>query len=699
MAHLAHNASDGDETIEGDDEVFNTSRRGVQIEATFNGSMRAGGVLCLCIDGILKASIPAGFITSTIHKSMRRARKGASLLSLVVQGAIIAASHRLTAAAMDATCVEARKAAVQGKAMLTQVSNRFLISFLEEGALVMSTSSDAELLAGWLVEFIAATNDLKRAPDVLAIAECCIRARRLVHSLVEAAAPLPRGRLISFLAIDGTADECAQAGVDRLLPQLSSVRDWREHMVDAQPFKTKGRRIAFLERMRQRAMPPYLRTLLSVSTDHNEYAQQLFRAVLIEEAIAPRDPHASGSTMSATPLEIEPGLPEGFDSYEAVVGAFGIKDVHTGQGSWEEFLVRGCMVEQESDEVVLGRSVVDWRRRYVAMRRNFPPERVTGRKRPQLACSGTAVDEVPTKAAKAAKATKAVNVDAAHTKTPTLWAMRFKDAVLAQLPTSAHKARVVMEVDEDGMLTGVCTKVFLHRSGYYKTWRHYAVLRTVLPSTVTEWSFNDESLEIRFPPLPGFRKLPVEAATHTACSFGINVRVIDQRVVGVTELKTGSSVASHALDRATDLCNFLVCATALRAMGVGDVSPRNFLVGSNTDGLPHLFAIDMSDRATKAPGGALERVVFVDDIFTCKLGSGDELRSTIDTFLNNNDAKELLLLGLKKLTPELAAAMLHTPLPRGAGPLPLQEQFTPSDVSRMEEWMAVLQSHLVTVHA
>ncbi len=65
-----------------------------------------------------------------------------------------------------------------------------------------------------------------------------------------------------------------------------------------------------------------------------------------------------------------------FETFEQAVRQFGIRDVHTGRGDFEEFLDKGCHVEQMPEEwLILNQSAKQWNDRYLALRRAIPPAR------------------------------------------------------------------------------------------------------------------------------------------------------------------------------------------------------------------------------------------------------------------------------------------------------------------------------------
>ena len=124
---------------------------------SFKGGMRGGGSLTMVKDGALVGVLPANMLTSTVHKAQRRARIGAPLLDLLLQSMIYGVLKRLMSGPTESSA----------KAALTQVLNRFIISFLEEGVLMACEQTTARTVVNHLSNLINAITAMKSEIDTM----------------------------------------------------------------------------------------------------------------------------------------------------------------------------------------------------------------------------------------------------------------------------------------------------------------------------------------------------------------------------------------------------------------------------------------------------------------------------------------------------------------------------------------------------
>lgn len=192
-----------------------------------------------------------------------------------------------------------------------------------------------------------------------------------------------------------------------------------------------------------------------------------------------------------------------------------------------------------------------------------------------------------------------------------LFAQRFADKYVAQLPTGKHKARVVLEYDaEANQLTGITTKIFYSQASYAKTRRQYENFKAILPGTVSEWEFDDAGLTITFPRLPATSPItPIEGENFTLRDsfFETKLKVVDVSKFGYNVLKVKSHVDPRVVASPRLLCDLITSVVVQRAIGITDVGPRQFLCFDDTNReydcsdpspLTCLLAIDMSDGST-----------------------------------------------------------------------------------------------------
>ena len=605
------------------------------------GGIRGGGSLTMIKNGVVVGVLPANMLTSTVHKAQRRARKSAPLLDLLLQSMAYGVLKRLLANPKDASA----------KAALTQVLNRFAISFLEEGVLMACKVETAHAVVFKLKKMFETVNDMMfyinkiKSEDssaknqtwrCLAIGHA-INLRISVHKLVAIVSNTPRARFISILGADATDGDRPQ-GVEPLPEPLSHLHDWKQEITET-PYKNKQTQATFecsIEKMCQglswnndRSVE-IVRQLCSMPIKHNEYASMVWKYVFLETQVGPDLFRSQADAfVDSTPAYTgdQAGLPEGFETLEQVIDAFGIKDKHTGQGSFEEFVHKGSLVLQEpSDMIVFGHPIHWWRDRYVRLRTHVVPDTLK-RKR-----------ETP----------KVENMQSPMA----LFAQKFNNNYVPQLPTGKHKARVLLHYDPAcNQLTGRATKVFYSRDSYRKTRMQYEMFKGGFPSMVNDWVFNDDILTIEFPPLPGTNPIvPVEGESYTILDsfFDTKLKVVDVSKFGYTVLKVKSHVDPRVLASPRLMIDFITSIVLQRAIGITDVGPRQFLCiedidRAQDDGDPfpvtQLMAIDMSDGATYDDatrewlfrGDTLTEAIF-HSTASGKLGKDCPLRKTIDAF-------------------------------------------------------------------
>lgn len=314
----------------------------------FKGGIRGGGSLTIMKDGALVGVLPANLLTSTVHKAQRRARMGAPLLDLLLQSMIYAVMKRLLASPTESSA----------KAALTQVVNRFIISFLEEGVLMACSQSAARFLVNRLTKLVMELNEMKAAVAEghktidFDIQQGCtqraltaaVKARLHVSECVCAAARTPRGRFISVLGADALPQDRPK-NVTPLPKPLTSMHAWKTEITEA-PYKNNKTRIHYQKTI----MDMYNESndelaksiaygLCHMPTEHPEYASMVWRYAFLESQSGPgffRNQEHAFMQNTLPYNSNQAGLPDGFGTIEEVIDAFGIKDVHTGQGTFAE---------------------------------------------------------------------------------------------------------------------------------------------------------------------------------------------------------------------------------------------------------------------------------------------------------------------------------------------------------------------------
>jgi len=614
----------------------------------FNGGMRGGGSLKIVKDGAVVGVLPANMLTSTAHKTQRRAHFGAPLLDLLLQSMIYGVLKRILVNAKETSA----------KAALTQVINRFVISFLEEGVLITCTVTTAHSLMCNLRDLVDHLDQMKQAADNVHTIEdkykkqeqynfaikYAMEARKVAHKCVALCVNTPRARLISILGADA-APEDRPADVEALPDPLSHIHDWKVEITE-NAYKNKATlntfRMAIQKMMNE--WPPHCansllekkiaRMLWFMPIKHPEYASMVWRyAFLLKHSDAGFRSHAEAFLEDTPPYyEEDAGLPGPYQTMEEVIDAFGIKDVHTGQGTLVEFVTKGSVVCQEpSDMIVFGHSIAWWRERYVKLRTQVMPDKFK-RKRGsdhshQSKSTNDANDDESVAGTRSASSTTSSSASSNSNKVPriagnmqspmALFAQRFADKYVAQLPTGKHKARVVLESDaETNQLTGIATKIFYSQASYVKTRRQYEKFKAILPDMVSEWEFDDAGLTITFPRLPGTSPItPIEGENFTLRDsfFETKLKVVDVSNFGYNVLKVKSHVDPRVVASPRLLVDLITSVVVQRAIGITDVGPRQFLCfddpnrvqdcndafdPSDPSPLTRLLAIDMSDGST-----------------------------------------------------------------------------------------------------
>jgi len=668
----------------------------------FNGGMRGGGSLKIVKDGALVGVLPANMLTSTAHKTQRRAHFGAPLLDLLLQSMIYGVLKRILVNAKDTSA----------KAALTQVINRFVISFLEEGVLMTCTVTTAHSLVCKLRDLVDYIDQMKQAADNVHTIEdkykkqeqydfainYAMRARRVAHTCVAFCVNTPRARLISILGAD-VAPEDRPADVEALPDPLSHIHDWKVEITE-NAYKNKKTQSEFhmsvlnmVRDRKDRLMPQLekeiLRKLCFMPIKHPEYASMVWRYAFLLKHSEPGffRSHAEAFLEDAPPYEEEDaGLPGPYQTLEEVIDAFGIKDVHTGQGTFAEFVTKGSVVCHEpSDMIVFGHSIAWWRKRYVKLRTQVMPDKFK-RKRvsdhSDQSKSTNAVEDVNgdesvaetgstssmTSSPASSSSNKVPRVADKMQSPMALFAQRFADKYVAQLPTGKHKARVVLEYDaEANQLTGIATKVFYSQASYAKTRRQYENFKAILPEMVNEWEFDDAGLTITFPRLPETMPItPIEGENFTLRDsfFETKLKVVDVSKFGYNVLKVKSHVDPRVVASPRLLCDLITNVVVQRAIGITDVGPRQFLCFDDTNRvqgcndpsdpsepspLTRLLAIDMSDGSTYDDatrdalfrGNTLTEALF-GGMASGKLAKDCVLRKAIDEFGQHASHKDVL---------------------------------------------------------
>jgi len=602
--------------------------------STFKGGMRGGGSLTIVKDGAPVGVLPANMLTSTVHKAQRRARIGAPLLDMLLQSMIYSVLKRLLSGPTETSA----------KAALTQVLNRFIISFLEEGVLMACEQTTARTVVNHLSNLVDAITEMKTVIDEMhktidhSIQCTCkqraitsaIQARQLAHKCVVLVSNTPRARFISILGADATVEDRPDNVVELPSP-LNCIHAWKDEITET-PYKNKTTRINFqktiiemYEECEDNVAKSIARGLYQMPIEHAEYASMVWKYAFLELHSGPNffreQAHAFKSELPPyTPDQA--GMPEGFDTLEQVIDAFGIKDVHTGQGTYAEFVNKGSIVLQEpTDMVVFGHPIGWWRERYVRLRSQVVPDTL---KRKRAVKSNKSEASASLSSASPSKSRR----PAEDMQSPLAqYALRFDNQYVAQLPTGKHKARALLEHDaETNSLTGRATKIFYSYPSYVKTRRHYEAFKSVLPNMVNEWLFNDQYMAITFDIPPGTTPItPIEGESYTVRDsfFGTKLKVVDVSKFGYTVMKVKSETDARVLASPSLLFDFVTAVVVQRAMGITDVGPRQFLCVNNekneTDPV-ELMAIDMSDGTTYEPDARAS--LFKGDTFTNSLFAG-----------------------------------------------------------------------------
>ena len=688
------------------------------------GSMR-GGALHLFAAGRALGVVHSSMITSTIHKSMRRKDSGTCLLWLVMRCACkateraveLAVSYSPQRATLNAVELcdshTANKYSSQTRAMFTQVVNRFAISLLEEGALFLCSLSTARSVTRHLNALVTASMDLKQASSVRELRRAVAEFEVSLRNIMTLIYTVGRSRIISYLGMQARQEELDALELCRVPQSIECLQQWQDVMSQYK-VDTKSGYCNFISRIdgmidsTHKKAPRFLSSLARVGVRHHEFASMVYRAVVLCDAMAeqllrPSDDEDSTRVASAAPLRAS--LPDGYATYEQLVDDFGIRDVHTGQGTYEDFLSKGSLVEGEPETMVLfGSTLKQWRERYVSHRRAHPPVRKRARDRdPSRATTrpsaradaSSSSDTLPLSTTSAAHnpttnatmdtttdATKeqtndefdvsvfyASNEDARSAQGPVdaprshteqsakakklkSFSMGFQDKILAQKPTAAFKARVVMDVivvDSQEVLTFGCTKVFYDARAYKKTKLHYGWMKSLHPDMVSDWVFHDAIHQIYFPPPPGCKPMPLINVELIDCTTfdDVRIRVVDWSApnLPVFPLKIGSSLTANIDDM--DTFRLVQCCITQRMLGIGDVSPRNVLVqkldGAMEGAPPHrLWIIDMSDESTFDPTACQERRSFLQSIFTCRITETSRLAMMVGACIASSQSRSAL---------------------------------------------------------
>ena len=629
---------------------------------SFKGGMRGGGSLTMVKDGAIVGVLPANMLTSTVHKAQRRARIGAPLLDLLLQSMIYGVLNRLLSGPSETSA----------KAALTQVINRFIISFLEEGVLMACAQMTARRVVNDLYDLVRAVATMKSELDTMhktldhstqrackqrAIASA-INARQLAHTCVLLVSNTPRARFISILGADASAED-RPADVSELPHPIKLIHNWKDEITET-PYKNKSTRLNFQQRVMDiyehctdKVAKAIARALCQMPIEHAEYASMVWKYAFLEYHSGPNFFREQAEAFKADTPPYAPeqaGLPDGFTTLEQVIDAFGIKDVHTGQGTFAEFVNKGSVVMQEpTDMVIFGHSIGWWRERYVRLRSQLLPDRHK-RKRDKSNESNDSNDSNDSNESTRATNNKSEASSSSPNKSPRAaedlqspmaqFAFQFHNQYVAQLPTGKHKARVLLEYDaEANRLTGRATKVFYSQPSYEKTRRQYESFKSVLPNMVNAWHFDDQAKTITFDIPPGTTPVtPIEGNSYTVRDsfFGTKLKVVDVSKFGYKVMKVKSETDARVLASPDLLMDFVIAVVVQRAMGITDVGPRQFLC-VNDEGATKLIAIDMSDGTTYDEANRtslFQGNTFTDALFagsaSGKLGKDCALRKALD---------------------------------------------------------------------
>lgn len=623
-------------------------------DATLEGGMRTGGRLLISWrlyeqDDTQQTVIRCGELTSTVHKSQRRARAGAPLLDMVMRAIIVAVHKRLVTNPKDSTA----------KAALTQVVNRFLISFLEEGVLTLCDWPDAMELARDLKRLYTMCMSINKQTVQGQSSDLPGRTASLATSIIMRAADLYRGRIISLF---GSDDVNRPEGVWELPPRFKSIEKGRNFFED---FATAQGRHNFQQCMRvstvssTQEVKAFYAALMEIPCMHREYATMMYRAILIDslqldirksrqqitDAHTYKHPPYGGVIGYGASAIGQPPMA----SFEECVQAFGIRDSHTAFGDFTEFLEKGSQVEQFPKELmVYGYSLDEWNRRYKRLREEVVPERHRrrGQKRPLVESTAAAAAE--TVGRDSNDHSNDHTNDHTNDSSARDFAMRFDHDVVAQLPTGKHKARVQMVCERSPdtnlptLITTACKKAFYAKGSYENTKYNYLAFKTLCPELVSQWHFDDEQLTIHFPPLPGDSKMPFDPSKTcrlTKSFFDTSVYVIDVSMLNYRPIKDGKQkdlICPSILTNHKALFDLVKSCMVQRTLGIGDVSPRNHLLCKDPQHEDELVvhAIDMSDNSPTINPNA---DTFVDKIFSARTGRDCPLREAINRLFTTDD--------------------------------------------------------------